>query len=274
MTKRGEVLVAIMNKKLDFAILREQGWYRIPVSSVKKWLKEKWPPKYLAFYQTNPFGAEKHAINYYAEVTGIRRVHRYELFPNDPRDKKSEKYYYQIFVKPVRKLPKPIYSRRFRIIIFIPTTWEKFSNAIEINDLYDESSLEDKLWAEFKRHKIPAERQEFVEANGNDYALDFAIYCAKGKIDVETDGDFWHSNPQKAEKDNVRDTNLKVEGWQVLRFNTRQIEEQAADYCVSAVAEMINYFGGLDEGMVIPRKINLDGNSYQPSLFDPPENND
>jgi len=49
MAKRGEVLVAIMNNKLDFAILREQGWYRIPVSSVKKWLKERWPPKYLAF---------------------------------------------------------------------------------------------------------------------------------------------------------------------------------------------------------------------------------
>ena len=53
MSKRGEVLVAIVNKKLDFAILREQLWYRIPVSSVEKWIKERWSPKWLAFYQTN-----------------------------------------------------------------------------------------------------------------------------------------------------------------------------------------------------------------------------
>lgn len=268
MSKRGEVLVAIINNKLDFAILREQLWYRIPVSSVKKWLKEKWHPKWLAFYQTSALDAEKHAINYFAEVVEIRRVRRWQLFPNEPQDEKSNKYYYQIFVKPIQRLPKPIYSRRFRRIIFIPTTWEKFINAVEINDLYDESSLEDKLWAEFKRHNIPAERQEFVIAKGNDYALDFAIYCAKGNIDVETDGDFWHANPEKAEQDNLRDNDLKIEGWQVLRFNTKQIQEQAADYCVSTVAETINNLGGVDEGKVIPRKINLDSGSYQPSLFD------
>jgi hypothetical protein len=147
MPKRGEVLVAIINDKLDFAILREKLWYRIPVSSVKKWLIEKWPPKWLAFYQTSALDAEKHAINYFAEVVDIRRVRRGQLFPNNPQDEKSNKYYYQIFVKPIQKLPKPIYSRRFRRIIFIPTTWDKFINAIEVNDLYDESSLEDKLWA-------------------------------------------------------------------------------------------------------------------------------
>ena len=87
--------------------------------------------------------------------------------------------------------------------ICIPTTWEKFANAVEINDLSDESSLEDRLWAEFKRHKIPAERQEFVTARGHEYALDFALYCAKGGIDVETDGDFWHANPEKAQLDNL-----------------------------------------------------------------------
>ena len=270
MAKRGEVLVAILNDKLDFAILREKLWYRIPVSSVKKWLIEKWPPKWLAFYQTNALDipAEKHAINYFAEVVKIRRILRSQLFPDQPLDAKSNKYYYQIFVKSLRKLPKPIYSRKFRRIVFIPTTWEKFISAIEINDLYDESSLEDRLWAEFKNHGIPAERQEFMVAKGHDYALDFAIYCAKGNIDVETDGDFWHSNPEKAEEDNIRDNHLKAEGWQVLRFNTKQIQEQAADYCISTVADTINNLGGIDEGKVIPRKINLDGDFSQPSLFD------
>jgi hypothetical protein len=199
MSKRGEVLIAIINNKLDFAVLREQLWYRIPVSSVEKWIKERWSPKWLAFYQTMAFGAEKHAVNYFAEVLDIRKVRRWQLFPDEPRDEKSNRRYYQVFLKSIQALPKPIYSRRYRRIIFIPTTWEKFVNASEINDLFDESSLEDKLWAEFKRHNIPAERQEFVIARKNDYALDFAVYCEKGNIDIETDGDFWHANPEKAE---------------------------------------------------------------------------
>jgi hypothetical protein len=36
---------------------------------------------------------------------------------------------------------------------------EKFLKAEEINDLYNEGPLEDKLWYEFKREKIEAERQ-------------------------------------------------------------------------------------------------------------------
>lgn len=268
MSKRGEVLVAIINNKLDFAILHEQNWYRIPASSVKKWIGERWPPRWLAFYQTMAFGVEKHAINYFAEVLDIRQVQRWQLFPDEPRAGRGKRQYYQIFLKPIQALPKPIYSRRFRRIVFIPTTMERFVQASEINDLFDGSSLEDKLWAEFKRRGIPAERQEFVTARKNDYALDFAVYCAKGKIDVETDGDFWHANPEKAAQDNVRDHDLNTAGWKVLRFSEKQIREQAASYCVQTVVDNINLLGGVDEDKVIPRKINFERGAYQPSLFD------
>lgn len=268
--KRGEVLVAILNNKLDFTILREQLWYRVPVSSAEKWLKDRWPPRWLAFYQTQAFGVEKHAVNYFAEVLNIREVWRWQLFPDQPHDERGQRRYYQVFVKSVQRLPRPIVSRRLRRIVFIPTTWEKFSRAAEINDLYDDSSLEDVLWAEFKRHKIPAERQEFVTAKGNNYALDFAVYCTLANIDVETDGDHWHANPERAKEDNLRDNDLATAGWKVLRFTSQQIQEEAADYCVSRVAENINKLGGLDEGRIVARKIDLNEHGpYQPSLFDP-----
>ena len=105
-------------------------------------------------------------------------------------------------------------------------------------------------------------------ARGRDYALDFAIYCVKGRLDVETDGDFWHANPERAEQDNLRDNNLKTAGWRVLRFTTKQIQEQTIDYCVATVTQNINNLGGLDEGNVISRKIVVTNGSYQPSLFD------
>ena len=144
----------------------------------------------------------------------------------------------------------------------------KFVSAIEINDLYDAGPLENHLWTEFKRAKIRADRQWWVKIQGVEYSLDFAIPCAKGKIDVETDGDTWHANPEKAAVDNLRDNALKIDGWKVLRFNTIQVREQAAAYCLPTVTQAINKLGGVDEGREIPRKIDPDADVYQPSLFD------
>jgi very-short-patch-repair endonuclease len=266
--KRGELLVAILNDSGDLDILRTQGWYRIPVASVEKWLLHRWPPRWLAWYQTKNFGAEAYAVRYFGEVHDIRIVPRQQLFPEYRNDPKAHHRYYQLFVKSIETLPQPIFSRRLRRIVFIPTTWNKFFKAAEVNDLYDESPLEDRLWAEFKRHQIPAERQEFVIAREHDYALDFAIYCAKGKLDVETDGDFWHANSEKAAQDNLRDNDLKTAGWRVLRFNTKQIQEQMFDYCIQTITQNIDGFGGLDEGRLVPRKILLNVDSVQTSLFD------
>ena len=126
MSHRGEVLVAIINNRLDFTIASEKHWYRIPVASKKKWLKERWPPKWLALYQTKTFGQEAYAINYYAKVTHIGEAYRWQLFRDEPRDEKGNRRYYQLFLEPLRRLSKPIFSRRHRRIVFIPTIWEKF----------------------------------------------------------------------------------------------------------------------------------------------------
>jgi very-short-patch-repair endonuclease len=271
MSHRGEVLIAIINNRLDFVIAVEKHWYRIPVSSKEKWLKDCWPPKWLALYQTKTFGQEAHAINYYAKVINIRQASRWQLFPDQPRHAKGNRRYYQLFLEPLQQLPKPIVSRRRRRIVFIPTTWRKFINATEINDLYDESPLEDRLWAALKRLQVQAERQELVAIKDRNYFLDFAIYCASGKIDVETDGDEWHANPERAAVDNLRDNDLESVGWQQLRFTAHQIQEQMGEYCVPKIAETINNLDGLEEeGKFTPRKIDLNApaGSYQLGLFD------
>jgi hypothetical protein len=43
--KKGEVLIAILKDKLDFAILQEQGWYRITVKHAPR----RWPQRWLVF---------------------------------------------------------------------------------------------------------------------------------------------------------------------------------------------------------------------------------
>lgn len=264
-----EVLVAIMNNPLDFAVARDQHWYRIPVGSAEKWLKRRWPPRWLALYQTKVFKNEAFAINYYSRVLDIRQVFRWQRFPDGPRDDKAMQRYHQLLLGPLQRLPQPIRSRRLRRIVFIPTTWRRFVGAAEINDLYDDSPLEDRLWAALKRLRIPAERQEFVAVKGRNYALDFAVYCASGKLDLETDGDLWHADPQRIPLDNLRDNDLETAGWKLLRFNTHQVNEQLAGYCLPAIVENINALGGVDEGQLMGRRVGLDpSDPSQLTLFD------
>ncbi|MCL6436449.1 MAG: hypothetical protein K6T90_20020 [Leptolyngbyaceae cyanobacterium HOT.MB2.61] len=150
---KGEVLVAIVNCGNDMEIAREQHWYRIPVEQVEK-LKRRncWFPKWLAFYQTKAFAREEaHTVTYYARVKGIREVYRWELFPDQPRDDNSQKRDCKLEIATLQKLARPIVSNRLRRITFIPTTLKKLKAAKEINDLWDESPLEDRLWQELKR---------------------------------------------------------------------------------------------------------------------------
>jgi very-short-patch-repair endonuclease len=273
MTARDQVLVAILNDRLDFVVARDQHWYRIPQSSVFKWVQNRWPPCWLAFYQTKVFGAEAFAINYYAKVQNINLVPRWHLFPDGPRDARSQRLYYQLQIGPLHRLRQPLLSHRRRRIIFIPTTWQKFQNAKELNDLYDDSPLEDRLWAELRRCGIRAERQEYVKANGHDYALDFAVYCVAGKLDIETDGDTWHADPQRIPEDNLRDNDMETEGWKLLRFNTHHIHEQLEEYCLKMIVDNINRLGGLDEGGLIGQRVSTNPEApRQLSLFeDQPE---
>ena len=256
---RGEVLVAVVNDTADFEIAREKHWYRIPLSSQKKWLKDCWPPRWLAFYQTKVFGSEAYAVNYMASVLSIRVVPRLYLFPDmDRNDPKANSQYFQLMLGPLQNLSHPILSRRSRRIVFIPTTWDKFSPAVEINDLWDESPLEDKLWAIFKQTAIPAERQYPIAVKKRNYFLDFAVFCNDGKIDVETDGDTWHSDPERIPLDNLRDNDLTTGGWRVLRFNSVEVRERPVEYCVAQVMENINRLGDLDEASRVPRRFNPD----------------
>jgi len=275
MAERGQVLVAIVNHVRDFDIARQEHWYRIPVASQHRRLRDRWPPKWLAFYQTKVFGAEAYAVRYYARVIDIRKVRRCDLFPDDSGPK-SQKPYYQLCIDELQTLARPVFSRRWRRIVFIPTTWTKLANADEINDLYDGSPLEDKLWAALKCWDIPATRQKWVRIGEDGYCLDFALYCLKGNLDVETDGDTWHANPERAAKDNVRNNALEAKGWSVLRFGSSQINEQAESYCVETISKKINTLGGLDEGWLAGRKIplGLPPGSRQLALFEDEEEYD
>lgn len=268
MEDKEELLVGIINNVSDLEIARDKHWYRIPVISVNKLLRKRWPPRWIAFYLSGKIKNNAFMIKHYARISGIKIVTRKTLFPHENINSKTNNRYYKISFNELLTLPKPILSRRWRRIIFIQTTFNKFQNAVEINDLFDGSTLEDKLWAELKRSKIEAERQELVQVDNKFYFLDFAIYCVKGKLDVETDGDMWHHTPNKSAQDNIRNNDLTSQGWNIIRFNSNQVNEQIKTYCIPQIKTNINNLGGIKIDETFYRRfIQNRTDSYQGDLF-------
>ncbi len=240
------VPVAVMPNPDDLAIARDRQWYRIPVDKAEELIKPRWPPEWIAFRYAGVFGDEANIVQYYAHVLDIRLVSRRDLFTDEPDNQKSKRQYYQLILSSMEELPHPILGQRRRhYSVFIPTTWKKFLSAVVIDDLYDDSPLEDLLWVMLKQMDIAAQRQFWVRANGRKYALDFAIFCGHGKIDIETDGAIWHTGPERIVYDGQRDDDLMSQGWVVLRFNGQQIRERHTQDCIPKIMQTVKSLGGL-----------------------------
>jgi very-short-patch-repair endonuclease len=236
-------LVGIVTRKKDWDLVRSQRWYRIPVRTAPEGLESI---KYLAFYQTRLFGKEKWAVNWYAPVRGISKVTRRELPPDEPGHTRARAEYYKVELGELTRLPHPIPSRRWRRIVFIPTSLERLLHAQEINDLFKVSPIEEKLYFTLQDAGLPAERQYFVREGSSGYMLDMAVFCRDSNLDIECDGDSYHSGRDKADQDRERDNTLTTARWHILRFSGRRIMSDA-DQCVETVRRTVRRLGGASD---------------------------
>lgn len=239
-----EVLVAIMNNQRDLEIARTQHWYRIPVKSADRFIRDIEQMQYLAFYQTKIFKRDAFAVNYYAEIERISAVPRIELLPDEAGHQNAEVLYYKLEMSPLQRLSQPIPSKHLRRVTFITTTLAKFSVAQEINDLYHTSPIEDLMWEALKAAEIQAERQYEIRERNANYDLDFAVVCSDGaKIDIECNGDTYHSTKAARDRDTRRNTHLTANDWLVLRFGTNKLRNDIRG-CVNKIRKLINQHGG------------------------------
>jgi very-short-patch-repair endonuclease len=262
------VLVALIKTESDFKIAQKRHWYRIPVKSAPP-IVRNYELKYIAFYHNRNFEKEKFSVRWYSKVTKMIVIKRKYLFPNLINDPKADDFYFKIEFEPLQLLTKPILSLRERFrIVFIPTTEEKLFNSTEINYLFNDSYLEEKLWKELIGKEIYPERQFYVKVNNHKYVLDFAIFCKTRNIDIECDGDNFHTGIKHEEADNRRNNFLTSAGWSVLRFATVQIEYEMLG-TMNLINEAINNFGGIQDlnNNNVYRYIKLD-NDKQMDLFE------
>lgn len=240
-------LVGIVPRKNLWNVIQEQGWYHIPVESAPKNASFA---EYIAFYFPKIFNEkERYKVNYYANVQKVDIIKRIQLFPEEPDHKRAQKDYYQFRLGQIRKLSHPIPSKRWRRIVHIPTSCQKLFSAQEINDLYDTSPLEETMYLEMKRRQIDTERQVFVKVGGRFYCLDFGIFCRKGNIDIECDGERYHILPDALARDRERNNQLTSFGWHVLRFSGKEIHRTLQN-CFRIIEKTINNLGGLNREVV------------------------
>jgi hypothetical protein len=136
----------------------------------------------LAFYFTKAFGDEKWAINWYAPVRGHELVRRRDLLPDQAGHPRADERYYKLQLGPLMKLEQPIPSLRWRRVTFIESSWDRFTAAEEINDLYISGA--DGLFVTLKEHNLFPEREFCVREGGTEYVVDMAIPCHEGTVTI------------------------------------------------------------------------------------------
>lgn len=214
------VLVALMPSPRDFAIARDQNWYRIPQKQSPKGIHAE----YIAFYFNRSFGDQKWAIHYYGRKLGHELVRRRDLFPDEQGHPRADRPYFKIQLGPLQKLSRPIVSLRWRRIGFIHSTWDRFMDATEINDLFVEGEpYVDRLYYALREAGIFPERAYKIREAGVQYQVDIAIPCQTGTVAVVI-GD----RPAPAS---------------ALRLASERIDQDPAA-CASAVSKQVHRHGG------------------------------
>jgi hypothetical protein len=206
-----------MNNRRDFEIVRDEGWYRVPVKHA--------PPStphsaYLALYFTKAFDEERWAIHWYAPVRGHELARRRDLLPDQSDHPRANRAYYKLQLGPLERLEPPIISLRWRRVTFVETTWDRFQMAQEINELY--ASGADGLFVTLKELGMVPEREFPVCEAGVDYVVDLAIPCRHGTLTIVLDGrpgpagalEFRSTDPLQPQKETILRAVAKLGGAQ------------------------------------------------------------
>lgn len=77
---------------------------------------------------------------------------------------------------------------------------------------------EERLWGRLRKFVVRFRRQAPIDP----YVVDFA--CHRARLVIEVDGGV-HALPEVALRDAARDEWLRAQGYRVLRFSTKQVEE-------------------------------------------------
>jgi len=178
------VLVGVINRKRDLKIAQSQHWYRIPQKRMSHGINSE----YLAFFLSGRvFKAQSGSVCYYARVRGVELVYRRDLLPEQADHPRADERYFKVALDPLSIKEPPIVNTTKRTITFIRTTWDRFVNATEINDLYSDADyFVDRIYHALRSRGIRSERFWETDSRTYDHAPGLRVLCEDGALTTST----------------------------------------------------------------------------------------
>jgi len=175
------VLVAIVPRPDDWALVINERWYRIPLAKAP----ERVGAEYLAFYLPARFGELGCSIRYYASIERYRLVKRRDLLPDQTRHPRADDRYLKLELGPLLELPHPIPAAKLRRVTFIATTLDRLLVAQEINDLWLRETAKDRLWQGLRERGVEAYRDHVLLSEDGHCLVDVAVPVGQSGLAVD-----------------------------------------------------------------------------------------
>lgn len=239
-TEGQAVLIGVIGRKKDLDILLKEKWYRIPAANMPR-RRFSW----LAFYHTSGLGRAGKQIQYYARVEPgrVEKLARRELLPDESRHARANDNYYKFSFATVKKLRRPILNNTGMRMVFGFTTLARLLRFRSLPNLFGVRPLERIFRKLLKNNGIPFWAEYSIMSRRKiRYRLDLAIFCKRGRINIECDSPKFHSGRRHA-YDLRRNRFLQRRGWHVLRFTDEEILLEPTA-CVDALKRLARRLGG------------------------------
>jgi hypothetical protein len=177
------VLVGVINRKLDFEKAQREHWYRVPYGQAPHGIHAE----YVALFLSRAFKELNGGIHYYARRTGIELVRRQDLLPEEPDHPHANGLYHKLQLGELRRKDPPILNPTRRRVSFIYTTWDRFSQAKVLADLYsDADAYVDRVFHGLERKRVRSQRIWEAERASDDGGAQLRIVCEDGTVIAST----------------------------------------------------------------------------------------
>lgn len=177
------VLVGVINRKRDLEYAQVEHWYRVPHNKATKGIDAE----YIAFFLSKAFKELNGGIHYFARRTGIELVRRRDLLPKEANHPRADALYYKLQLGDLQPKVPPILNVDKRVVSFIYTTWDRFSQAHVLADLYSEADhFVDRVFHALERSGVqPARVWEAEDTQSG--SAQIWVECKKGTVIASTD---------------------------------------------------------------------------------------
>lgn len=180
------VLVGVINRKRDLDYFLKAQWYRVPQHRFPQGIFTEYVAIYLSGYPARKLG--QGGITYYASLAGIELAYRRDLLPEEAEHQRANDTYYQLQVRDIEGRTPPITNPTKRPISFIFTTWDRFTQAQVIADLYSTADyFVDRIYHALRDRRIRSQRYWDAQRKETGYGAGFRIVCERGVLNAHTD---------------------------------------------------------------------------------------